>query len=82
MKEGIFLWRGLTYEILGVAGRPCHAAAKLAKKLGSAIKTPSHLFPLTIQTYFTSNVQKKTLSSIIDISEMFNSEEFGVVPTR
>ena len=70
MNGGIFLWRGLTYEILGVAGgRGSHwwrTCANLAKKLGSAIKTQSHLFP--IQTYLTSNVQKKTLSAI-DILE-------------
>ena len=70
MNGGIFLWRKVDIRDSGCrerAGVSMSVCAKLAKKLGSAIKTPSHLFP--IQTYFTSNVQKKSLSAI-DILEI------------
>ena len=70
---------GLTYEILGVVGQvsPC----QLGREIRGAIKTPIHLFPIPIQTYFTYNVHKKTLSSI-GVLVMFDSEELGVALTR
>ena len=48
---------GLTYEILGVAGHV--SGCQLGREIRGAIKTPSHLFPIPVRYYFTSNLHKK-----------------------